>query len=237
MSVFDIDDPYSKSNSSMSKKFKESGVKRVFLLGLVPDVSESYCGLENLDRRFTVATDLKLCNILLGMMSHSSCHPCSWCEVSKEDLHQKGKQRTISSLLNLFWDFFDSQSDKKEANNFGNVIHPLILSDIDSNHTPVISLLTPLELHLLMGPVNTMYTTLEKIWPESEGWLNVCNVKEEEYHSGNFAGNESRRLLKNVDQLEALSPPADCVKFVTAFRSFDAVVSSCYGENLEGDFL
>ena len=40
LSVFHIDDPYSKSNSLMSKKFKESGVKRVFLLGLVPDVSE-----------------------------------------------------------------------------------------------------------------------------------------------------------------------------------------------------
>ena len=115
------------------------------------------CGLENLDRRFTVATDLKFCNILLKMMSHSSCHPCSWCEVSKEDLHQKGKQRTISSLMNLFWDFFDSRSDKKEAKNFGNVIHPPILSDNDSNHTPVISLLPPPELHLLMGPVNTMY--------------------------------------------------------------------------------
>ena len=78
---------------------------------------------------------------------------------------------------------------------------------------------------------------MEKIWPESEEWLNVCNVKKEEYHGGTFAGNECRRLLKNVDRLEALSPQADCVKFVTAFRSFDAVVSSCYGENLEEDFL
>ena len=42
LSIFDINDPYSKSNSALSKKFLESGVKRVFIIGLVPDVSKHY---------------------------------------------------------------------------------------------------------------------------------------------------------------------------------------------------
>ncbi len=29
------------------------------------------------------ATDLKMANILLGLMSHSSCHPCSWCNIRR----------------------------------------------------------------------------------------------------------------------------------------------------------
>ena len=52
----------------MSKKVKESGVKKSFVIGLVPDVCENYVnvkrlwmksGVEKLDKRFTVATDLK----------------------------------------------------------------------------------------------------------------------------------------------------------------------------------
>ena len=87
-------------------------------------------GLQKLHRRFTVATDLKLCNILLGTMSHSSCHPCCWCEVEKSSFRKKGKQRTISSLNNLFWDYFEAHNDKKKSTkDFGNVIHPPIISD------------------------------------------------------------------------------------------------------------
>ena len=212
LSIFDINDPCPKSSSGLSKKFLESGVKRVFIIGLVPDVSEDYVnvkriwmnyGVENLNK-YTVATDLKLCNILLGMMSHSSCHPCAWCDITKDSLHKKGNQPTISSLMKLFWEFFESRSEKKDAQKFGNVIHPPILCQDDTNDTPVICLLPPPELHLLIGPANKMYSELEAIWPDSEEWLKACNVKKEEYHGGSFAGNESRKLLQNVDHLEAL---------------------------------
>ena len=80
------------------------------------------------------------------------------------------------------------------------------MSNDDSNDTPVICLLPPPELHRFIGPVNKMYTELEAVWPESEDLLKACNVKKEEYHGGSFAGNESRRLLRNVGRLEALPP-------------------------------
>ena len=97
-SIFEIDDPTPRVSGALSKKFLESGVKKILIVGLVPDVSENYvnvkrlwinCGVEKL-RNYTVATDLKLCNILLGMMSHSSCHPCAWCDITKDVLIQKG---------------------------------------------------------------------------------------------------------------------------------------------------
>ena len=138
--------------------------------------------------------------------------------------------------MSFFWNWFESRSDRKEAKNFGNVIRPLILSDDDTNTTPVISILPPPELHLLMGPVNKMYTELENVWPESELWLIACNVKKEVYHSGKFAGYESRKLLMYVDRLEALSLPISCEKFITAFKSFNEVVSSCFGQDLKDNF-
>ena len=58
--------------------------------------------------------------------------------------------------MNLFWDYFEARTTKKDAKNFGNVIHPPIICDDIENNTPVIQLLPPPELHLLIGPVNTM---------------------------------------------------------------------------------
>ena len=80
-----------------------------------------------------------------------------------------------------------------------------------------------------------MYNALETIWPDSEEWLKSCSVKKEEYHGGSVAGNDSRRLLQNVNRLEALNPPASCEKFVSAFKSFNEVESSCYRTELHSD--
>ena len=41
----------------------------------------------------------------------------------------------------------------------------------------VIDVFPPLELDLLIGLVNTLYGGLEKVWPRSEDWLELCNVK------------------------------------------------------------
>ena len=112
----------------------------------------------------------------------------------------------------------------------------IVCNDV-SKTTPVICVIPPPELHLLMGPVNKMYSEMEAMWLASEEWLNSCNVQKEEYHGGTFAGNESRQLLRNVDRLEALAPPEECKKFVTAFKSFNDVVSACYGSELGVDYL
>ena len=91
--VFDIDNLVSSSKVGLSKKFKDSGVKKDLSVVAVPDVPENYqyikkswlnLGLQNLDRRFTIATDFKLCNILLDMITHSSCHPCCWYDIEKK---------------------------------------------------------------------------------------------------------------------------------------------------------
>ena len=76
-------------------------------------------GIDMLERKFTIATDLKLCNILLGLMSHSSCHPCCWCDIKKDDLRNNGVLRTIKSLMDLFWSFFEARVDRDAAKDYG----------------------------------------------------------------------------------------------------------------------
>ena len=193
------------------------------------------CGIDKLSRQYTIATDLKLCNILLGLMSHSSAHPCCWCDISKGSLVNKGICRTIGSLMDLFWDFFDARADRKDAKNYGNVIHPNMFAggNIEES-TPIIQLIPPPELHLLTGPVNTMYDELCKVWPPCGEWIKRIYIKKRNTTEVPSMVNDSRKLLKNVKILEEIgpSPSLKVKKCIYAFKAFNDVVLSCYGRAL-----
>ena len=235
MTIFDINRLVSKNKSCLSKKLKGSGIKKTFLIAAVPDVPENYVNakilwnnfwLKKLDCKFTIAADLKFYNILLGMMSHSSSHTCCWCDIKKAELRRKGRQRTIANSNSLFWDYFVAQADKKDARLYGNVIHPPIISDNLEDSTPVIEVIPPPELHLLIGPVNTLYNKLEQVWLLSQEWLKACNVKKTDYHGGSFEGNDSRALFKNVNRLEELFPATNlkAKKYSIAFSALNDFV-------------
>ena len=120
LSLFDLDEEVTEVAEvpSFSKKagkdFKNSGVKKVFIVSLAPGVPEHVnvkkmwiaSGLYTLRRKFTIAADLKLCNVLLGLQNHSSMHPCCWFDVDMNHLHTVGNQRTFKSIGHLFWSYF-----------------------------------------------------------------------------------------------------------------------------------
>ena len=104
MSIFDINSLLSKNESGLSKKYKDSGVKKTFFIATVPDEPENYVnfkklwinlGLQKLNCKLTIATDFKLCNILLGMMSHTSSHPCCRYDIKKGDLRRKASREQL----------------------------------------------------------------------------------------------------------------------------------------------
>ena len=119
--LFDIEEKKGDAWSTkwLGEKILDCGVKKTMIIGIVPNVQENYMnikrfwlevGLDKLSRDFTIATDLKLANILLGLMSHSSTNPCCWCDVIKDNLLNKGEARTIAKLMDLFWNFFDARA-------------------------------------------------------------------------------------------------------------------------------
>ena len=223
-------------------------MKKVMIIAIVPDIQENYCnikrlwietGIDRLSRKFTIASDLKLCNILLGLMSHGSTHPCCWCDVCKDNLSSKGVTRTIQNMMGLFWDYFEANAARKDAKNYGNVIHTNMFAggNIDEE-TPIFLLVPPPELHLLMGPVNKMYDELSKVWTACEEWIQRLHIKKEEYHGGTFNGNDCRKLLKHVSILKEIAPTPSLkvTKFIDAFEAFNNVVTACYGKTLAPDY-
>jgi hypothetical protein len=99
----------------------------------------------------------------------------------------------------------------------------------------VLEMMPPPELHLLTGTVQLLYAGLQRIWPPSGEWLAACHVQQDQMHGGSFTGNASRKLLRSVDQLSAMCPlPA--LRFASAFRAFNNVVESCFGNVLLPNF-
>ena len=106
LSAFDLNEPVSlqEKGKKFGKIFKNSGVKKVLILAIVPDIPENYwnlkklwieSGIHRIKQKFVIATDLKLCNILLGLMSQSSLHPCCWCDTDKHNLKECGETRYV----------------------------------------------------------------------------------------------------------------------------------------------
>lgn len=149
---------------------------------------------------FTIACDLKISNLLLGLMSHSFMHPCSWCDVNKKQLHLRGNTRTMHSLHASFTEFSASNAPQSAAKEFGNVVRPCLLRRAPGS-TAVVDIVPPPELHLLTGIMNTMYAALKEEWPECERWLAACHVVREAMNGGCFTGNSCKMLLHNVDLL------------------------------------
>ena len=87
------------------------------------------------------------------------------------------------------------------AKNYGNVIHPPMLDNND-DETLVITIIPPPELHLMLGPENTMYNGLVKVWSDSETWLRECNVKKSDYHGGDFTCPDCKKLFRVLRTLE-----------------------------------
>ena len=230
------------SDGVAAKTLKDTSVKKLFIVALTPNVPENYrnvvfvwqkLGVEQLQQKWTVATDLKLANVLVGLMAHGSNHPCTWCTVSRDNLRlgRAGESRTLGSLRQMFWSWKHSNTAKTSAKDHGNVVHPPVFQL--SNSTKVIDIVPPPELHLLIGPVTTMYHGLQKIWAHgAEEWARQCGVREQERHGGVFNGNACITLLHHVKKLQELQCPE---KYVKAFAKFGDVVKACYGKEFGKD--
>ena len=114
--------------------------------------------------------------------------------------------------------------DLKKANKFANCIARCLLEGDDI--TKVIDLLPPAELHLLIGAVNVMLNLLIKIFglERVQGWLKSVGVIRHGYQGGGTDGNNSKRVLDEVDQLAAILPP-ETGPIIANLRSLKVLVS------------
>lgn len=158
-------------------------------------------------------------------------HPCPYCVASKNNLHEKGIDRTIGRIKAMHDKWLkETEGDAKKAKKYENCINDPLLTANDEE--TIINLIPPPELHLMIGITTTLFNALNKKEPElCHSWIEKCNIKMDHY--GAFNGNASRKLLKNVKILKDLAPEN---KFIPLFHLFDRIVHACFGEDLDANY-
>jgi hypothetical protein len=228
------------------KTFRDTGVKRLFILGIVQGGQENYenvfqlwsaigINAQNNSYESTIATDLKLANIMSGLMTHSSLHPCTWCIAEKGKLDEKKELRTIGNIITNYSNWMDTGGSAKSAKNYLNCIHrPVFFGE---NDELILDIIPPPELHLMLGVVNTLFNHMASEFSDAAWeWAKACNVERDVTNGGTgFNGNSCKTLLNKIDILRS-GCPIGCLKFVRTFDNFRLVVKACFSTDLDPQY-
>lgn len=240
---------FSKNNISSGEKLKDSGVKKLLLIGIAPQIDENYDNVKKIIMKIglnsnistvvgipklSFASDLKLINIALGLMGHSSNHPCPYCDASRKELINEEIARTLGDIRQSYLNWTKARQKQKDSKNFKNCTNDTIFEFSDS----MLNVFPPPELHLLLGIVNLFYETLEKVCGAeiSEGWARSCNVQRDVLFGGSFNGNSCNKLLKSVSFL-CENIPLTHRFLCSLINSFSKVVETCFGTELKANAI
>lgn len=222
-------------------KFKETGVQKVMILACAPEVPENVfnvkifiekVGLSRLPYTFT--GDLKLLNIVAGIMSGSSKHPCVYCDVErvKGVWGKEGELRTFRSITEQYENWKEDGCMTDRAKLFKNCVgNPLLQAPDDDPDTKLIVKMPPPALHCKLA-VNHFLSELCKVWPNMLEWIKSLSLVFEPYHGHTLEGNGCSKVLKNLDLLGEIIP-SQFLPFLQCLENFRDTMDSCFGYSLD----
>ena len=175
-----------KQGLSDTPNFKSGGVKKVIVVGVLPEAKEEHSLLENFLQKinlqpgtFQFCADLKLINIAVGIMSHSSKHPCPFCKWVK-NTQSTAKLRTFEGILEHFEAWERDGAQKEKAKHFFNCVRKPL--SIFPKKGYVLDVIPTPQLHLKMGVTNKLFSGLEEVFPQANEWAVLIHVTKEDYH-------------------------------------------------------
>lgn len=249
--------------NKIKSRYKDGGVKKLEIIAIVEGVIENYenvkailnlVKLQKID--FVIATDLKLCNILLGLSAHGCKHRCPYCTVAYGDFNKKNRKKSESDLRTLgdirkwarelheycqnMYPDNPEEGLKLHAKDFYNCIHEPLFDLPDE--TLIMDILPLPELHLMLGCVNGLLTELNKKWSEKSNIENpvwkFCDregIKKITYRGFALEGPQCKLLLSKLDKL-IRQVPRSCKFFVKALQAFDSLRVSSFSEEVQSTF-
>lgn len=224
---------------------KETSANKTLIIGIVPDMKENYENCQTVwtkaglsDLSYKLCADLKLLNIIVGLQSNSSKHPCCFCNKRSdlEDfLFESGELRTLGSIRSSrdAW-ILHGQKDLN-LKEFDNCQHLPLIEGHDG--TRIIDVCSIPELHIFQGCTNILWNNLSNRWG-TEGWepfLIKHGLFRAKYHGGEFEGPQCKRLLSLSDELRD-DLPEHLRGFCDAFDALDVVSKSMFGKQLSWQF-
>ena len=238
------------------QKHKPTGFTKLQLAAKVKDIPESTHNLKlifdeirinQVSRKFKMIGDLKIYNMLLGMQSSGSIHPCPWGLCYKVDhmgqkTNQKGSwikgaDRTLEGNAEEARAFAETTNNRELLQYFFNCeFEPVIAGQ---NSTRVLDVFTIPVLHsVLLGPFNTLWNTLFEHFPsEAEAFATYFGMKSAD-KGGDFNGKTVKDIIHDEEKLihleESLPPNASI--FAECLRGIANVHNVVVSETLDPAF-
>ena len=119
---------------------------------------------------------------------------------------------------------------KKDMKHFNNVINQSLL-EYEDPEIPIIHKVPPPALHMMMGAVAKIVTTLKSFWPQFDDWAKENHIFERGYQGGGFDGVNSKKILDKVCILKK-QLPLHLLPFASCLESLGKVVQSCFKDHL-----
>ena len=216
-----------RKETDYKKQSKSTGCKKCLVVGRVDNVPENRenvkvlvekLNLPELQKDFKIVADIKLIDIMCGIQSTSSTHPCPYCKGAKLDKNGRetnGKGTFVKgeprSMKNLREDAHEYSTvgfpNRQTLRHFDSVEFPPLFVHPDQENKLVSELYPPPQLHTgVLGPGNDVLQFLEKSFPEK-----MEDFKKRHHIKGSGPGNTYngptlKRLLENKNGiLEDLS--------------------------------
>ena len=187
--------------------FRETGVKKLLLLALVPGATEKYVTVADILQRLVhdypavLCSDLKVVNLVLGLQPHSSKHPCPFCLWMKGDRNQVAPPRTFEHIREWNGKWVDAGGIRSNLMDFFNC--EFVPMAIFPRSGRIMDYVPIPELHILMGIVNKLYKEMSRIYENVAKWPAQLYLVADKPRN-KFNGNACRKLLKNILLLRAL---------------------------------
>ena len=155
---------------------KDTGVKSQILVAVSEDLPETHSNIEQIwsliyanGLKLILACGMKVANIICGLQTHSTMHPCTCCDVKPKCLAKSGNLRTLGSIKSSLESFQQSSGLVPNAKLFGNDIRNPIISGPEN--VLLFEIIPPIELHLRscnsLGIVNHLFKILKTAWIEA----------------------------------------------------------------------
>ena len=211
-------------------------------------------GVDSLDlgTELSLHTDLSDWNKILGLQSHASTHPCSWCESPKDKWDRNAPLRTLGRIRQKAREYqaacreyqerkangrLHKTLKKPECANFLNCFEEPLIKGADEKS--IFDVVPLPELHLMTGVVNHIFNALNDSWGENRAyeWAKKYSISSDSHHGQGFKGPSARRLLKVANELAVdKSLPRNLTVFAHALVCFNTIFSGCFGTEEQPSF-
>lgn len=161
------------------KTGKNSGVKKLFLIGIIVNTPETHFNLKIIFEKAQMQDpliygnnvwypgDLKMYNKSVGLQEHACSHPCCFCDCPKTNFRsQSCSPRTFGSIRDNYQKWIKSGSDMRKTSDFKNCVADPILNGVPDS-APINEFYPPPELHLMLGAFRHLYKLMLKVDPDN----------------------------------------------------------------------